>query len=211
MRRLFDTLLSAYGPQHWWPAHSIEEMMVGAILVQNTAWTQVIPVIDRLKAHQWLSLAAIRQLPEEDLWTLLRPVGYFRVKTRRLKALAACLQRYDDQPERLFQLDTAALRHTLLQVHGIGKETADAMVCYGARRPLFVVDAYTGRLFHRLGWTTRQASYETIQAMVHRALPEDAHLLGELHALIVQHAKIHCRTRPICVRCPLSFCPACER
>ena len=208
MYTLLRTLLAAYGPQHWWPAQSVEEMMVGAILVQNTAWTQVAQVIAQMQAQQLLSMAAIRQLQEEKLWSVLRPVGFFRVKTRRLKALANCMGRYRDQPERLFQLETIPLRNTLLQVHGIGKETADAIVCYGAHRPLFVVDAYTKRLFYRLGWTAAQASYDEIQDKVQQALPRDVQPLAELHALIVQHAKSHCRARPLCHHCPLSFCPA---
>ncbi len=211
MRRLFDSLFSAYGPQHWWPAQGVEEMMIGAMLVQNTSWTQVTLVIDRMKEQKCLSLATIRQWPEEDLWTLLRPVGYFRVKSRRLKALADCLGGYDDQPERLFQMETDPLRQTLLQVHGVGKETADSILCYAACRPLFVVDAYTKRLFRRLGWIDEKTGYDAIQTMVHQPLPRDAHLLGELHALIVHHAKVHCRTKPVCLHCPLPFCPHHER
>ncbi|MEO5341498.1 MAG: hypothetical protein H7837_13450 [Magnetococcus sp. MYC-9] len=208
MQRLFATLLAAYGPQQWWPATSIEEMMVGAILVQNTSWRQVPPVIARLQAQGLLSPAALRRVDDETLWTLLRPVGYFRVKSRRLKALADCMGRYDDRPERLFQLEILPLRNTLLQVHGIGKETADAIVCYGARRPLFVVDAYAKRLLHRLGWLSTEAvSYDVVQALVQQHMPVDADILGELHALIVQHAKHHCRSRPHCSLCPLPFCP----
>ncbi|MBF0460933.1 MAG: hypothetical protein HQL87_06015 [Magnetococcales bacterium] len=130
------------------------------------------------------------------------------MKTRRLKALANFMGRYEDDPEQLFQLETNLLRDTLLQVHGIGPETADSMICYAAHRPMFVVDAYTKRLFHRLGWLGEKASYATIQTLVHQALPRDAHQLGELHALIVQHAKQHCRAKPVCLSCPLSFCPA---
>ncbi|MBF0162616.1 MAG: endonuclease [Magnetococcales bacterium] len=211
MHTLLRTLLAAYGPQHWWPAQSVEEMMVGAILVQNTAWTQVARVIANLQAHQMLSMAAIRSGQEELLWRLLRPVGFFRVKARRLKALAECMARFGDQPERLFQLETDALRNTLLRVHGIGKETADAIVCYGAHRPLFVVDAYTRRLFQRLGWITARASYDEIQDKVQQALPREVQPLAELHALIVQHAKCHCRARPLCGHCPLTFCPHYEK
>jgi endonuclease-3 related protein len=164
-------------------------------------------VIAALRAQQLLSLAAIRQLPEERLEKLLQPVGFFRVKRRRLQALAEFMAHFNDRPEQLFQMESTRLRQSLLQVHGIGKETADAILCYGAARPLFVVDAYTKRLFQRLGWVGEGAPYDQIQAMVQHALPQDAQILGELHALIVQHAKLHCRARPLCGGCPLSFCP----
>ena len=204
---LLDVLLAAYGPQQWWPAKSLEEMMVGAVLVQNTAWTQVAKVIVELEALGLLSFLAIAQVPEEKLWQILRPVGFFRVKSRRLKSLARFMADYQGQPERLFQIETAPLRRLLLQVHGIGKETADAMLCYGAGRPLFVVDAYSKRLFHRLGCIDPEASYDAVQTWVQAQLPADAVLLGEFHALIVQHAKQHCRARPLCLTCPLLFCP----
>ncbi|MBF0183075.1 MAG: hypothetical protein HQM06_01625 [Magnetococcales bacterium] len=211
MRRLFDTLIAAYGPQHWWPAHSVEEMMIGAILVQNTSWQQVAQVIARLKQEQLLAMAPLRQLPAAAWWQRLRPVGFFRVKQQRLKALADFMAAYDDQTEALFQLDTLSLRQQLLAVPGIGKETADAILCYGAHRPLFVVDAYAKRLFSRLGWCTTASDYDSIQQLVHRALPADPDLLGELHALIVEHGKNHCRKQPVCIGCPLLFCPAYER
>ena len=204
---LLDTLLAAYGPQQWWPAKSIEEMMVGAVLVQNTAWTQVAKVIEQLERLDLLAFLALRQIPEERLWQVLRPVGFFRVKSRRLKALAQFMADYQDQPDWLFQTETAQLRDLLLQVHGIGKETADAILCYGAGRPLFVVDAYGKRLLHRLGWIGPEASYDEVQSWVQARLPADAVLLGEFHALIVQHAKLHCRVRPLCLSCPLLFCP----
>ena len=207
---LFDALFSAYGPQHWWPAKHAEEMMVGAILVQNTAWVQVTKVIAQLESQGALSLSVLRQIPEASLWAWLRPVGYFRVKTRRLKALAEFMQDYEDRPEVLFRLETDVLRYRLLQVHGIGKETADSIVCYAAKRPFFVVDAYTQRLFRRFGWVGEKATYDAVQALVHDTCPKDAAWLGELHALIVHHAKTHCRVRPLCGACPVHFCPAYE-
>jgi endonuclease-3 related protein len=211
MRRLYDTLFATYGPQHWWPADSLPELMIGAILVQNTAWQQVEQVMHNLKQAECLSLSAIRQLPAASWWQWLRPVGFFRVKYQRLKAFADFMALYDDQPEQLFQPDTQHVRQTLLAVPGIGKETADAILCYGAQRPLFVVDAYAQRLFARLQWCTATAGYDTIQAMVHAALPADWAVLSELHALIVQHGKRHCRKKANCHGCPLHFCPVPER
>lgn len=206
--KLFDCLLTAYGPQQWWPAESVEEMMIGAILVQNTTWTQTSRVIAQLDAQHSLSMAAIRQMAEELLWQHLRPAGYFRVKTRRLKALANFMLLYHDQTETLFQLPTTELRHLLLQVHGIGKETADSIICYGAKQPIFVVDAYCRRLFQRLGWIAAKASYDEVQTLVHERFPMQAQPLGEFHALIVHHAKEHCQARPVCNHCPVPFCPS---
>ncbi|WP_130473074.1 endonuclease III domain-containing protein [Candidatus Magnetaquicoccus inordinatus] len=208
MYRLFDTLFTAYGPQHWWPADSSEEMMIGAILVQNSSWQQVSSVIQQLRQQQLLSFLLIRQLPAETWWQLLHPVGFFRVKHRRLKALADFMAHFADQPSQLFQSDSQSLRQALLAIPGIGKETADAILCYGAQRPLFVVDKYAQRLFSRLQWCTEITDYDTIQQMVHAALPADAALLGELHALIVQHGKLHCRKQANCPGCPIPFCPA---
>lgn len=204
---LFDCLLSAYGSQHWWPAKTVEEMMLSAILVQNTTWIQVVKVVAQLESQGCLSMAAIRQIPEERLWDILRPAGYFRIKTRRIKALAVFMADYQDTPDLLFQLETAALREALLQVYGIGKETADSILCYGAQRPLFVVDTYSKRLFYRLGWIGEKASYDEVQQKVQHHFPNDPLQLGEFHALIVQHAKVHCRLKPRCAHCPVLFCP----
>ncbi|MBF0152695.1 MAG: endonuclease [Magnetococcales bacterium] len=204
---LFQQLLAAHGPRHWWPAESTFEMMVGAILVQNTAWTQAHKAVLALAAAGLLHPRSIREAADTTLWELIRPAGYFRVKTRRLQALATFLAHYDDDHTRLFALETELLRKTLLQVHGVGKETADSILCYEAKRPFFIVDTYTKRLFSRLGWTDGQADYDLIQNLVHDALPRDSHILGEFHALIVAHAKAHCRKQPVCAGCPVTGCP----
>ncbi|MBF0285996.1 MAG: endonuclease [Magnetococcales bacterium] len=212
VHRLFTLLLAAYGAQRWWPARSAFAMMAGAVLVQNTAWTGAALAVRRLEEAGALHPAALRALEETWLWELIRPAGYFRVKAKRLRALAEFLQGHGDDPERLFQQELGALRRALLGVHGIGQETADSILCYGAAQPIFVVDAYTRRLFHRLGWSSPQASYETLQSMVHHAMPPDAgpaaaEEFAEFHALIVRHAKRHCRARPLCIGCPVTFCP----
>lgn len=212
---LFETLLAAYGPQHWWPATSTLAMMAGAVLVQNTAWTGAARAVDRLEEAGCLRPDRLRTLPEEELWELIRPAGYFRVKAKRLLALAELLGHHGDDLARLFVQDTGALRKTLLAVHGVGKETADSILCYGAMRPIFVVDAYTRRLFSRLGWVGDKAEYDAMQDLVHRAwgkkLTTDptgsTQSLGEFHALIVRHAKAHCRVRPVCAGCPVTICP----
>lgn len=205
---LYETLLAAYGPQHWWPARGDFEMMVGAILVQNTAWTGASRAVAQLEEAACLDPAILRALPDERLWELIRPAGYFRVKGERLRALCRFLGGYGDDLDRLFALDTPALRAALLGVRGVGKETADSILCYAARCPVFVVDAYTRRIFHRLGWTPAQASYDHLQALVHAAVPLDTALLNEFHALIVRHAKEHCRSRAVCGGCLVSHCPS---
>ena len=205
--QLFMRLLAAYGPQQWWPAKTVFGMMVWAILVQNTAWTQAAKAVEVLADNDALAASALREHKDETLWGWIRPAGYFRVKTKRLKALAAFLADYDDDLERLFALETMELRNALLSINGVGKETADSIVCYGAKRPMFVVDAYTRRLFSRLGWVGEKAGYDEIQLLVHGGVAMEGELLGEYHALIVRHAKEHCRVRPLCMGCPLAFCP----
>ncbi len=202
---LYESLYAAYGPQHWWPAKSVMEMMVGAILVQNTAWTQAAKAVDALAANNLLSADGLLGVDDEILWGLIRPAGYFRVKARRLKSLAAFLAGYDDLGD-LFSLETMELRRRLLRVNGVGKETADSIICYGARQPIFVVDAYTYRLFSRIGWVGEESDYDEMQELVHGSVPMETKLLGEFHALIVRHAKEHCRVRPVCNGCPVEFC-----
>ena len=204
---LHEALFSAYGPQGWWPATTVPEMMVGAVLVQNTAWTQAAKAVAALRAVGGLDFSVLRALPDPELWALIRAAGFFRVKARRLKALAAFMAGLDDRPERLFQLESGPLRAALLGVHGIGKETADSILCYAASRPVFVVDAYTKRLFLRLGWVDARAGYDEMQTLVRTRFAADARQLGEFHALIVRHAKERCRVRPLCAGCPVSFCP----
>lgn len=204
---LYQVLLQAYGRQRWWPARSALAMMAGAILVQNTAWVGAAKAVARLEEAGLLQGAALRQVADELLWERIRPAGFFRIKGKRLRALAQFLEAYGDDCQRLFQLDTATLRQSLLNIHGVGKETADSIVCYGGARPVFVVDAYTRRLFHRLGWTPEKAEYDTLQLLVMAAMPRDADHLAEFHALIVRHAKRHCRAKPRCDGCPVVFCP----
>ncbi|MBF0439537.1 MAG: endonuclease [Magnetococcales bacterium] len=205
---LFDCLLSAYGPRHWWPARTVPAMMAGAVLVQNTAWIGAARAVERLEEAGLLdSWPRLRETPDEELWELIRSAGYFRLKTRRLKALAGFMAGFGEDHRQLFGLDTGSLREALLGVYGVGKETADSILCYAAFRPVFVVDAYTKRIFSRLGWTDEAIGYDALQLFVHSSFPSDAHTLGELHALLVEHAKVYCRVKPRCADCPVGFCP----
>ncbi|MES9970757.1 MAG: endonuclease III domain-containing protein [Candidatus Thiodiazotropha sp.] len=197
--RVYERLFERYGAQHWWPAETQFEVMIGAVLTQNTDWSNVEKAIDNLKAIDALSLESLLALPGDELSTLIRPAGYFNVKRKRLRSLC----RFLAQNPALEQLDTQALREGLLSVHGIGPETADDILLYAYERPVFVIDAYTRRLFGRLGSIGDGCGYETLRGGFESALASDVPLFKEYHALIVIHAKAHCRTKPLCGECPL--------
>ncbi len=185
--------------------------MVGAVLTQNTAWSNVEKAIANLKAAGELDCRHLLGLADADLAARIRPAGYFNVKTKRLKALCRFLDQRGvaDAPERLAgQGSQEDLRHDLLAVHGIGEETADSILLYALGLPSFVVDAYTRRAFALLGLLTGAESYADIQRLFEAALPRDVSLYNEYHALIVRLGKEHCRPRPRCANCPLNtICP----
>lgn len=210
-RHVHDRLLAAFGPQHWWPGETPFEVMVGAVLTQNTAWSNVERAIANLKGADALSVPAILGLEDAALAALIRPAGYFNVKARRLKALAEFLDRAGvaGDPARLAEgADPAALRQRLLGVHGIGEETADSILLYALGLPSFVVDAYTRRIFTRLGLIRGGERYGPQRRLFMDRLPADAALYNEYHALIVALGKDCCRPRPRCPACPLlDGCP----
>ncbi|MBI4329039.1 MAG: hypothetical protein HY685_04140 [Chloroflexi bacterium] len=184
--------------------------MVGAILTQNTAWANVERAIARLKAADVLSPAALRRLPLENVASLIRPAGTFQAKARKLKALGELLGRYGDDLARLFnERPLSDIRRELLAVHGIGPETADAILLYAAGNPSFVVDAFTQRVLGRLGLIKEKARYEEVKTLFEARLPPDPALFNEYHALLVEHGKRTCRKRePRCRSCPLlDLCP----
>ena len=209
LKEIYDRLLAAYGPQHWWPADEPFEVIVGAILTQSAAWTNVAQAISNLKAAKALTPAALHDLPLERLAHLIRPSGYYNAKALKLKAFADRLHsRYDGDLGRLFTLDTAALRQELLSIHGVGEETADSILLYAARRPVFVIDAYTRRITSRLGLAPAKDSYGASQALFSQNLPQDEGLFNEYHALLVCHGKEVCRKVPPCTLCCLrALCP----
>lgn len=212
--RCYRALLEAYGPQGWWPGEGPFEVMVGAVLTQNTAWGNVERALENLKAAGVLSPAGLYRLPREGLECLLRPAGTYRVKAARLRALLEYLfSRHGGDPTAFSRGDWTLWREELLAVPGIGPETADSILLYAAGRPTFVVDAYTRRLLERLGLLPTPPSYEHIRAFFMAHLPPDPDLYGEYHALIVRHGKERCRkSRPRCPGCPLApLCRAGER
>jgi len=201
---IYDRLLQQHGPQGWWPAETRFEVMVGAILTQSVAWSNVEKAIRNLKAAGLLNAAGLHRTPAAELAPLLRPSGYYNAKARKLKALAAHLHDvYGCDIDRMLSQDRQTLRAELLAIHGIGPETADSIVLYAAGQPSFVVDSYTRRLLSRVGMVSAQAGYEELQVIFEDNLPRDTALYQEYHALIVQHAKSTCRKNPLCAACVL--------
>jgi len=171
IRAYYDTLYDAWGPQHWWPARTRFEVIVGAYLTQNTSWKNVEIALRRLRAAGRLNLAAIRTIPLEQLEAMIRPAGYFRQKADRLKTFVAFVdQRYGGSLHRLFAQPTQKLRPELLSLNGVGPETADSILLYAGQHPVFVVDAYTRRILERHGIAPANAKYEELRELVEHAL-----------------------------------------
>ncbi len=196
---IYRTLLAYHGPQHWWPAETPFEVMLGAVLTQNTAWSNVERAIRNLKQITELSASALLLLHPDQLAQAIRPSGYFNLKTQRLRQLCRFLEAH---PE-LDQWDDRLLRKRLLEVKGIGPETADDILLYAFDRPVFVIDAYTRRLFGRLGVLDANLTYEAMRHQLERALDGDTDTYQEYHALIVNQGKNLCRKKPLCSICPL--------
>ncbi len=204
LQNIYRALMAAYGPQHWWPGDGPFEMMAGAILTQSTAWKNVEQAINNLKHAKALSAQAIRQLPMAELASLIRPSGYFNAKAAKLKALARWLNEYGDSPDKAFGKETKQLRQELLNIHGIGPETADSILLYAAGRPVFVIDAYTRRIMSRLGLAPPQDSYDALQKLFMDNLAANVALFNEYHALLVRLGKETCRKQPKCIDCCLN-------
>ena len=205
LRRYYDVLFTAYGPQHWWPGRTAFEIIVGAILTQNTSWSNVEIAVRNLRREKLLTPRAIERVSLPRLARLIRSSGYFRQKAKKLKCFVRFLRsEYGGSLNRMFRAPTAVLREKLLDVHGVGPETADAILLYAGKHPVFVVDAYTRRMLERHGLAEPTQSYEEIRQVFERSLPSDAPLYNEFHALIVRNGKEHCRTsNPRCSECPL--------
>lgn len=201
-QRLFKT----YGPQHWWPADTPFEVMVGAVLTQNASWKNVEQAIANLKAARRLTLEDLNALPHAELARLVRPSGFFNVKARRLKNLCFWL-RAQGGIEGLAKRETPALRAALLAVNGIGPETADDILLYALERPVFVIDAYTRRLLKTLNLIQGDEDYETLRRKFESSLPAEPALFNEYHALIVRHAKEKCAAPGPCRHCAVEKAP----
>jgi endonuclease-3 related protein len=201
---VYERLLAAYGAQGWWPGESAFEVIVGAILIPQTTWPNAARAIANLRSAEALSPDGVRELGEDELATLIRPSGFYRGKSRKLKAFISLLdETFGGDLDRMLSSPGDELRAALLATHGIGPETADSILLYAAHQPYFVIDAYTKRIFSRLGIVPERDDYNDWQAMFVRELPRNVALYNEYHALIVEHGKRTCRTVPLCERCAL--------
>lgn len=204
--RLYAALSAHFGPQRWWPARGRFEVAVGAVLTQHTAWTGVERAIDNLRGERRLAPGRLALLSPPGLGRLIRPAGTWRLKARRLRSLTAFfLARAGGRLDRLRVAPLEPLRAQLLEVPGIGPETADAILLYALGRPVFVADAYTRRVLSRHRMVPADIGYEELRRWIEERLPGDPALFNELHALLVAVAKSHCRARPRCEGCPLRF------
>jgi endonuclease-3 related protein len=203
-------LLAHQGPAGWWPAESPFEVCLGAILVQNTAWANVAKALEALRSRGLLSYAALRDRTAAEIAPLIRSSGCFNVKARRVRAFLDFLgTAYAGRVEAMRDVEAAILRAQLLGVPGIGRETADSIALYAAGRPLFVIDAYTRRVFARLRLVEGTEPYDALQRRFMDALPADAALYNDYHAQIVRLAQSSCRSRAVCASCPLEdLCPS---
>ena len=204
LQKIYERLLAKYGPQSWWPAKTRFEVIVGAILTQNTSWTNVEKAIENLHQAELLSPGALKNIPVENLSQLIKPSGYFNVKARRLKNFVEFLfQEYNGQLEQMGKEPLKKLRQQLLSVNGIGPETADSILLYALDKPIFVVDAYTKRILSRHRLVERSADYHAVQKEFMQALATDVRMFNEYHALIVRLGKELCKSKPLCELCPL--------
>lgn len=202
--KIYQTMLNTLGPQQWWPGETPFEVVIGAILTQNTSWSNVEKAIKNLKAADRLSPNGIYELSTIELAQLIRPSGFFNVKAKRVKTFINWLfSRYEGDLSRMFRQDLQTLRDELLSVKGIGPETADSILLYAGNMPTFVVDAYTHRIFSRHGFISEESTYDEMKAFFEENLPEDVRLFNEYHALLVQIGKRYCKPKKACEPCPL--------
>jgi endonuclease-3 related protein len=203
---IYEILLDHFGPQGWWPGDTQFEIMVGAVLTQNTNWTNVSKAVDNLKKEELLSFEKLHELQVELLAEKIRPAGYFNLKAKRLKNLLNFINdEYNGSLEDMFCEDSVSLREKILTVKGIGPETADSILLYAGNKPVFVVDAYTHRIFSRHNIIAEEEGYYAIQEYFTLSLPEEIELYNEYHALIVRLGKEFCKkSKPLCSQCPLN-------
>ncbi len=211
LMEIYHRLYRRYGPQGWWPGEGPLDVVIGAILTQSAAWTNVEKALRNLKDADCWSLESIDRCAQEELASIIRPSGYFNAKARKLKAFAHYVcHHYGGHLEAFFDQETVELRSELLSIHGIGPETADDILVYAAGKPSFVIDAYTRRIMDRMGLhrkkfieSAKKSSYEECQSRFQESLPADPQLFNEYHALLDQHAKVACAKLPRCADCCL--------
>jgi endonuclease-3 related protein len=208
LSEIYQLLHDAFGPQHWWPGETPFEIIAGAVLTQNTNWSNVEKAISNLKTAGCLTPDALHRITLAQLAELIRPAGYYNIKARRLKNFIDWLfEHYDGELANLQTIHTGQLREELLAVKGIGRETADSILLYALGRPVFVVDAYTARITLRHELIEPGADYEQLRELFESNLPEDVQLFNEYHALLVKTGKEFCRPKARCSGCPLETHP----
>jgi endonuclease-3 related protein len=204
IREIYKKLYKTFGPQHWWPGDTPFEVAVGAILTQNTNWGNVEKAINNLKKTKALNAKSLHRMPIRKLAKLIRPAGYFNVKAKRLKSFIGFLVgNYQGSMQKLKKEKINSLREKLLDVNGIGPETADSILLYALDKPIFVIDAYTKRALSRHKILKYDEPYEKFQELFHLSLKKDVKLFNEYHALFVRLGKISCKTKQMCKSCPL--------
>jgi endonuclease III related protein len=205
---IYHLLYEAYGPQHWWPGETQIEIAAGAILTQNTAWSNVKKAIANLKIADCLSAQKLYELKNEELAELIRPAGYYNIKAKRLKNFINWfINEYSGDFKLLEDVNTSRLREELLSINGIGRETADSILLYALERPVFVIDAYTARITQRHHLSDSEADYEQLRELFESNLPQEVPLYNEFHALIVRTGYLYCKPKPKCEDCPLNKLP----
>jgi endonuclease-3 related protein len=204
LNRMYELMERAFGPQHWWPGESAFEMMVGAVLTQNTNWRNVEKAVDNLKAEGLMSPEKLHALPVARLAELIRPAGYFNIKAKRLRNLIRWfMEEFRGDVASMQRCSVSDLRERLLSVSGVGRETCDSIILYALHKPTFVVDAYTYRILLRHGIIDESADYDEIKETFESNLSSDAKLFNEFHALLVRVGKLYCKKTALCEKCPL--------
>lgn len=203
---IYDRLYHFFGPQHWWPGESEFEIIVGAILTQSVSWKNVEVAIDNLKKHGLLTVEGIAGMERDKLAQLIKPTLYYNQKADKLRRFCTYIkENYGSNILKLLSKNTGDLRSELLSIKGIGPETADSIILYAAQKPIFVVDAYTRRIFHRMGFFKEDEDYQSMQDFFMANLPSDVNMFNEYHALIVALGKEYCTLKdPACDKCPLN-------
>jgi len=203
--KIYDKLYKHFGPRHWWPADTPFEVIIGAILTQNTSWKNVEKAILNLKKRNLLTPRALRKIGLRQLGSAVKSAGFYNVKAERIKSFVNFLFiRYNDNIKAMLLRPLPSLREELLSVKGIGPETADSILLYAAGKPVFVIDAYTKRIFSRHKLIKGDIQYDRLQGLFMNNLPRKASLFNEYHALLVEAGKVFCKTKPLCKGCPLA-------
>jgi len=201
---IFNTLLHSFGKRHWWPGETTLEIIIGAVLTQNTSWKNVEKAIKNLKRHDALNIDRLHRMDKTELARIILPSGFYNIKSDRLKNIIDVIYNdYDSNISKLYSVNVWHTRDKLLAIKGIGKETADSIILYALNKPIFVIDAYTKRFLQNHRLYNGESDYDSLQQFFMKNLPEDTYLFNEFHALIVYLCQNFCKKIPVCEECPL--------